>query len=1068
MAAILGLVLTGNLLLVKKSRAKEKSVRQWQQGLSLLTAPQYKDTMLLERELLDTMSAGPSSIVFRPSEPALLGEDTLVLDASRFHPAFVAYARSIVSSIGPQGVYASSLWVRSPTDRWSWSKRYVRLYPGLLVVTSGSRHRSRVVQALVVLFRATLRQRGDLLRVADFRQHKKTHAFEIAHHHRDAESPSCDPPALCQFLLPGGALFTSSELVLSSSQEQQTNEWLIWLRSAILCAPRALDMDAIVPDPSPVLSSFSPALLLESPAAPGKASIHDALARELMKRRPETAPLQHEEVPPESSEFVDISFDSDVDDLPSDPDDLLHEARLLRHEDDEEGDDPLAATAALRLRSFSVTAPNSGGGSMAGLGSASTSVTGGILSGNANAGTGVTQSLSSAAVQAALFDCDSAILMQGVVSVRNSLKKWIDRWVELRPGVLVYRKKSIRASGTMGIVLLSGCQIVPRVSRTSTNSLLLYNPDRLNIYSTKDFDGGGIRFSTLPGSKSEFIFKTRDEPERDSWMNAIASVSRTPPSALSAKPIRKLYQTAGRLPADLPPSSSSSATASRPVIIDPMDSVATPAFASGASAPSAGGGGNAGRGSIGPAGAAGGEGLGSAAAQDAATSGSGEDFVPVRGGDNDDLYWDGPVHVLSDNGKFLSKFLVLKPGIIILFKNEKSTDCQGMVDLHNCHVRALSSQDRSSNATDLPMLLALQADASPEGKSHGVLIEHKEGSSVFLMLPDFKDRELRKGEAAAGASEAAKPEAKPAESGKSSKSDAHDFLSSRVSSKLFFKVGSDVADWVRVLERAIAIPESEFPIRFPILTSLPTLASAPVESCEWFNLFMNKFFVEMRANDVFLHGIRSKLQYRFNKIKKPRFVGPISIDEIDIGTEMGQIRRVSFARPSAATAKELGSTNELMGQALVEYRGGASVKVSFEFYVNWPRPKSVIIPVSAWLRVEHISGEMRLFASREVPCRLSLAFASMPQTEFGVRLTIGANVLSIFPHMKTFLQSILRKLLWKSIVSPNQLRFSFPLPGQKLQLRQHKMTSKRSASRRQAEKAAVEAISKSLSMLTTT
>eukprot|EP00010_Vexillifera_abyssalis_P000287 CAMPEP_0201549198 /NCGR_PEP_ID=MMETSP0173_2-20130828/5693_1 /ASSEMBLY_ACC=CAM_ASM_000268 /TAXON_ID=218659 /ORGANISM="Vexillifera sp., Strain DIVA3 564/2" /LENGTH=292 /DNA_ID=CAMNT_0047958795 /DNA_START=260 /DNA_END=1138 /DNA_ORIENTATION=+ len=265
-----------------------------------------------------------------------------------------------------------------------------------------------------------------------------------------------------------------------------------------------------------------------------------------------------------------------------------------------------------------------------------------------------------------------------------------------------------------------------------------------------------------------------------------------------------------------------------------------------------------------------------------------------------------------------------------------------------------------------------------------------------------------------------------------------------------------MAEWVQNIGRAMSIDRTEFPLMFPAFTRVPKNA-AKVESSHWFNLLLSKYFNEMRENPTFLNKVSAKLQQRFDKIKKPSYVGPIHIDRVDIGDELLKIKHIAMCRRREKLLDNNTTASELVGEAKVNYRGGASIKVSFNVYINWPRPKFATLPVSATIRLENIAGIMRFFAPATIPARVSMAFSSMPETEFGVRLVVGGNtrhlnLTTLFPRVRAWLTATLRKLIWKSIVSPNKMCFSLPLPGNKLKPKTVKATSRRSTSRRDEER----------------
>ncbi len=173
--------------------------------------------------------------------------------------------------------------------------------------------------------------------------------------------------------------------------------------------------------------------------------------------------------------------------------------------------------------------------------------------------------------------------------------------------------------------------------------------------------------------------------------------------------------------------------------------------------------------------------------------------------------------------------------------------------------------------------------------------------------------------------------------------------------------------------------------------------------------------------------------------------------------------------------------NESMGKADIEYIGGASLTLTTEFYINFPRPKFAIggtkffffffifffFPSSAlWSSRENCfinrkcKGKKKFFSINFFFLQvvlyapplsshpLGLCFTSQPQTQFQVNLLLGNQGYDIskfskvgkffffffgdfffFLQVTDFIVSSLRKVLWKNVVSPNRIEVLPPIPG---------------------------------------
>jgi len=194
----------------------------------------------------------------------------------------------------------------------------------------------------------------------------------------------------------------------------------------------------------------------------------------------------------------------------------------------------------------------------------------------------------------------------------------------------------------------------------------------------------------------------------------------------------------------------------------------------------------------------------------------------------------------------------------------------------------------------------------------------------------------------------------------------------------------------------------------------------------------------MQNSEVLKFLILRIFSRKFDRIKRPDSIGPINIEQIDLGKEMIKIKEIFME----STHNE----NEVIGEAQITYSGGASLTLSTEFYVNFPRWHFAVIPVNAKVVVKSLSGRIMVYGPPEIWSRFSLSFLELPQCDFDVRLTVGSKHkydVSKFGLVSDFIVSNLKKILWKNTVIPNRITFALPLPGKKIQIQTKQLTSKR-------------------------
>jgi len=136
-----------------------------------------------------------------------------------------------------------------------------------------------------------------------------------------------------------------------------------------------------------------------------------------------------------------------------------------------------------------------------------------------------------------------------------------------------------------------------------------------------------------------------------------------------------------------------------------------------------------------------------------------------------------------------------------------------------------------------------------------------------------------------------------------------------------------------------------------------------------------------------------------------------------------------------------------IGEAQIYYKGGANLTISTEFYVNFPKFHFATVPLVVKVEVKSLSGRVMIYGPPEIWSRFSLSFLELPDVEFDLQVTVGKDKhrydVSKISLVSDFIESNLKKILWKNTVVPNRITFALPLPGKKIQIRTTQLTSKR-------------------------
>eukprot|EP01103_Thecamoeba_quadrilineata_P021373 TRINITY_DN9804_c0_g1_i1.p1 TRINITY_DN9804_c0_g1~~TRINITY_DN9804_c0_g1_i1.p1 ORF type:complete len:1463 (+),score=399.46 TRINITY_DN9804_c0_g1_i1:121-4509(+) len=261
----------------------------------------------------------------------------------------------------------------------------------------------------------------------------------------------------------------------------------------------------------------------------------------------------------------------------------------------------------------------------------------------------------------------------------------------------------------------------------------------------------------------------------------------------------------------------------------------------------------------------------------------------------------------------------------------------------------------------------------------------------------------------------------------------------------------DVTDfewWARSFSECIPKDGEVSPIRLPSYIS-SMIDSQPFEECAWLNVFMARYFCDMKNSQPFVEKLKQIMSKQIAKInpKRPNFLGEFSVENVTPGTDMIHFDKIKMMESTR-------TPGELVGEMDLTYKGSASVTISSEVYINWPTSKFAKVPVMLSVTLDHLSGKLQIFGAERSFSRFSASFVSIKDLEFNANIVLGEKlqISKYFPQIKQFIINQLKKMIWKHTCTPNKITFSLPLPGIKLALKTTKYTSRRSRSRREHER----------------
>eukprot|EP01104_Vermistella_antarctica_P014030 TRINITY_DN4342_c0_g1_i1.p1 TRINITY_DN4342_c0_g1~~TRINITY_DN4342_c0_g1_i1.p1 ORF type:complete len:1723 (-),score=474.35 TRINITY_DN4342_c0_g1_i1:37-5205(-) len=389
----------------------------------------------------------------------------------------------------------------------------------------------------------------------------------------------------------------------------------------------------------------------------------------------------------------------------------------------------------------------------------------------------------------------------------------------------------------------------------------------------------------------------------------------------------------------------------------------------------------------------------------------------------------------SQSNSFVKRWVVLRHGLILMLRRDTSSEVLSLVPLLDCLVFDCTAEMRKTSLASAPTVTSDESSSSSPSssssatatgsssslrESHFLEIRHSGGKPIFQVLPSWTKE----------ASSSSSPPDSP-----------------QGCSRMVFRFPnkSEFHEWLMLLGEAINIPRADFPCSFAEMT-LPR-PEIPSENCEWVNCLIARYFRDMVVSEGVYKRMYLMLQKRFDKIKVPDFVGPLTVVNLHMGQTPPQ-----FEYGRLETLESGASIGELM----LTYDGGISIKLRTEIYINWPKPKFKTIPMHVSISLESMRGKLRLHMPSEPKERCSMAFLAMPDLKFDIQMIIGSqyNLSSLFPRVKDFMAVTMMKMIYQHMVSPNRFSFYLPLPGQAVLATPIRFTTRRSRKRRALDRRA--------------
>ncbi|GAA5803078.1 hypothetical protein HPULCUR_008553 [Helicostylum pulchrum] len=212
------------------------------------------------------------------------------------------------------------------------------------------------------------------------------------------------------------------------------------------------------------------------------------------------------------------------------------------------------------------------------------------------------------------------------------------------------------------------------------------------------------------------------------------------------------------------------------------------------------------------------------------------------------------------------------------------------------------------------------------------------------------------------------------------------------------------------------------------LSAMQTLISTVQQDAEyrevqWLNAILGRLFLGLYKTEEMRDYFQEKISKKTQKIKRPSFLGEISVQSVDIGNSI----------PFVTQPKLLSLTPEgdLMAEATVHYAGGLQVVIQTDFNWNYSSlMKPIRVPLVLSVTLKKLSGKLLLKVKPPPTNRYWVAFYEMPVMDWEVTPIVSDKQIRL-SMVTNAIQSKIREFILENVVLPNMDDFPFCPSGGK-------------------------------------
>lgn len=198
---------------------------------------------------------------------------------------------------------------------------------------------------------------------------------------------------------------------------------------------------------------------------------------------------------------------------------------------------------------------------------------------------------------------------------------------------------------------------------------------------------------------------------------------------------------------------------------------------------------------------------------------------------------------------------------------------------------------------------------------------------------------------------------------------------------------------------------------------------AEYREVQWLNAILGRLFLGLYKTDEMRQYFQEKISKKINKIKRPSFLGEITVQSVDIGNGI----------PFVTQPKLLSLTPEgdLLAEAKLHYAGGLRVVIQTDF--NWTYSslmKPIKIPLVLSVTLKKLAGKFMLKIKPPPTNRYWIGFYELPVMDWEITPIVSDKQIRL-SMVTNAIQGKIRESMMENVVLPNLDDFPFCPSGGK-------------------------------------